>query len=131
MRRREFISLIGGVSVARPFAARAQPTKIPRIGVLSPSRSEDASPNRVTLQAFVTGMRELGYVDGSSVVLEHRFPNEQPDQFRKMAAELVALQPDVLIGIGANASPFIKQVINSISCQGCDPHNPDRFLYWY
>ncbi len=75
MRRREFISLLGIVASC-PFADCAQGAKVPRIGVLSPSRSEDASPNRVTLKAFVAGLRELGYVkiSQSSANFQMRMP---------------------------------------------------------
>jgi putative tryptophan/tyrosine transport system substrate-binding protein len=113
MRRREFITLLGGTVVACPVLARAQSSRnIPHIGILwHAAKAEQEEPY---FSAIIGGLRDVGYVDGSTVVLEHRFPNEQPDQFRKMAAELVALQPDVLVGIGANASPFLKQATNSV-----------------
>ena len=91
MKRRDFIALIGGGTVAWPLAARAQQgTKIPRIGVLSPSRSEDASPNRVTLKAFVAGLRELGYVDGQNIAVERKLSEANADRLREAAAELEA-----------------------------------------
>lgn len=113
MRRRDFISLLGGTVTVWPALAKAQSTRnIPHIGILW--HAANAEQEEPYFSAIIDGLRDVGYVDGSTVVLEHRFPNEQPDQFRKMAAELVALQPDVLVGIGANASPFIKQATNSI-----------------
>ena len=108
MRRREFISLLGGTAAVWPVLARAQVARnVPHIGILwHAAKAEQEEPY---FSAIINGLQDVGYIDGSTVVLEHRFPNEQADQFRKMATELVALQSDVLIGIGANASPFIKQ----------------------
>jgi putative ABC transport system substrate-binding protein len=113
LRRRDFITLLGGTVAVWPVLARAQSARnIPHIGILW--HAANAQQEEPYFSAIIDGLRDVGYVDGSTVVLEHRFPNEQPDQFRKMAAELVALQPDVLVGIGANASPFLKQATNSI-----------------
>ena len=65
MRRREFITLLSGATAAWPLAARAQQeTKIPRIGILSPGRSEGPDASRVTFNSLVTGLRELGYTEG-------------------------------------------------------------------
>jgi hypothetical protein len=67
MRRREFITLLGGAAAAWPLAARAQQTaKIPRVGILSPAGSEAAA----TLAAFRKGMRDLGYVEGRTFLLD-------------------------------------------------------------
>jgi putative ABC transport system substrate-binding protein len=113
LRRRDFITLLGGTVAVWPVLARAQSARnIPHIGILW--HAANAQQEEPYFSAIIDGLRDVGYVDGSTVVLEHRFPNEKPDQFRKMAAELVALQPDVLVGIGANASPFLKQATNSI-----------------
>ena len=65
-------------------------------------------------RALVKGFMDLGYVDGRNIVLEHRFPNELPAQFRSMAAELVASEVDVLVSIGANAAPYAKDATNTI-----------------
>ena len=98
MRRRRFIGLIGGAAAAWSFAARAQQaTKIPRIGVLSPSRSEDASPNRVTLNAFVSGMRELGYVDGQNITIERKLSGANADRLREAAAKMVQHNVDIIV----------------------------------
>src|SRR5690349_21036740 len=96
MRRRDFVALLGGV-VAFPIAERAQQAKVARIGVLSPSRSEEASPNRVTLQAFVAGMRELGYVDGQNITIERRLSEANADRLREAAAEMVQQDVDVIV----------------------------------
>ena len=60
------------------------------------------------------GFADIGYIDDKTVVLEHRFPNEQPAQLRSMAAELVASGVDVLVVIGANAPPYAKEATKTI-----------------
>jgi putative tryptophan/tyrosine transport system substrate-binding protein len=114
MRRREFISLLCSTAVVWPAAARAQPAgaKIPRIGVLW--HAESAAGEGSNYTALVQGFKNLGYIDGRNIVLEHRFPNEEPDRFRSMAAELVASKIDVLIGVGNNAAPYAKAATATI-----------------
>ena len=81
MRRREFIAGLGGTAVW-PVVARAQQrTTIPRIGVLSPSRSEDSIPNRVILNGFMAGLRELGYVEGQNSQSSASFQTRMPIDF--------------------------------------------------
>src|SRR5262245_8325680 len=112
-RRREFLTLFGGAAAAWPLAARAQQTrKVPRIGVLwhAGSAEEEGS----NFKALVKGFTDLGYVDGRNIILEHRFPNEVPDRFRSMAADLVASVVDVLIGVGANAAPYANNATTTI-----------------
>src|SRR6266542_5303352 len=96
LRRREFISLLGGAAVAWPFIARAQQTrKVARIGVLWHAGS--AEEEAVFLKPLVEGITKLGYVEGQNVVYEHRFPAERPERFKAMAAELAQLNLNVLI----------------------------------
>jgi ABC-type uncharacterized transport system substrate-binding protein len=114
MRRRDFIVVVSGAA-AWPLAAPAQQAaKIPRIGILSPSRSEDASPNRVTLQAFVAGMRELGYVDGQNIVIERELSEANADQLREAAAELVKHNVDVIVTLSTTAARPAKQATSLI-----------------
>jgi putative tryptophan/tyrosine transport system substrate-binding protein len=97
MRRRELIALFGGAAVW-PFGARAQQRrKIPRVGVLW--HAANAEEEAIYLSALRKGFNDLGYVDGQTIALEHRFPNEEPDRFAGLAAELVALKVDVLMAI--------------------------------
>ena len=114
MKRREFISLIGGVA-AWPLAARAQQAaKIPRIGILSPSRSQDASPNRVTLKAFVAGLRELGYAERQNITIEREFAEANADQLREAAAALVNRKVDVIVTLSTTAARPAKQATTVI-----------------
>jgi putative tryptophan/tyrosine transport system substrate-binding protein len=112
MRRREFVALVGGMATW-PLGVRAQqPAKVPRIGVLW--HAANAEQEGTNYKAVVKGFADIGYIDGKTVVLEHRFPNEQPAQFRSMAAELVASGVDVLVVIGANAPPYAKEATKTI-----------------
>lgn len=96
MRRREFITLLGGAGVS--IAARAQGAgKLHCIGVLWHAGS--AEEEAIYLGAFQDGLKALGYIDGKTVVLEQRFPNEMPERFVSLAAELAALKPDVLVAV--------------------------------
>src|SRR5262249_31152143 len=114
MKLREFITLLGIVS-SWPLAARSQQaTKIPRIGVLSPSRSEDASPNRVTLTAFVAGMRELGYIDGQNIMIERELSEANAERLREAAAQLVKRNVDVIVTLSTTAARPAKQATSLI-----------------
>ena len=74
----------------------------------------DAEQEGTNYKAIVKGFADIGYIDGKTVVLEHRFPNEQAAQFRSMATELVASGVDVLVVIGANAPPYAKEATKTI-----------------
>ena len=113
MRRREFIGAAIAVAALPPPGALAQPSpKIPRIGVLWHAGSAEAEGSN--FPALVKGFSELGYIEGRSIILEHRFPNEVPAQFERMAADLVASGVDVLVAIGANAAPYAKAATTKI-----------------
>jgi putative tryptophan/tyrosine transport system substrate-binding protein len=96
VRRRDFITLVGGAVVATwalgSLAARAQQSeKIPRIGYLFPGSASTRD------EAFRQGLRELGYVDGRNIVVEYRFAEGKFDQLPELAAELVRLEVDVIV----------------------------------
>jgi len=111
MRRRDVIKVVAGSAIAWPRLARAQRARIPRVGVLwHAANIEEETP---VYQNLVKGFSDLGYIDGQNITLEHRFPNEVPELFDKMAAELVSLNCDVLVGAGA-AGPYLKKATNTI-----------------
>jgi ABC-type uncharacterized transport system substrate-binding protein len=99
MKRREFIRLLGGAAaVAWPFIARAQQvTKIPKIGVLWPTSNE--AEEEPFIRSLRSGLQELGYIEGSTVILENRYASRQYDRFAFLAAELVRLPVDLLIAV--------------------------------
>ena len=94
MKRREFIAGLGGAA-AWPLMARAQQgRKVRRIGLLSGASREGASGN---IDAFLQGMRELGYVEGRDFITDLRFADGNYERFTELAAELVQLKPDVIV----------------------------------
>ena len=113
MRRRQFITVLGSTFAAAPLVARAQQTaRIPRIGVLWHAGSAEEEGRYFT--GLIDGLLEHGYTDGVNIILEHRFPNEMPDRFRRMAAELVSLKVDVLIGVGSQTAFYAKDATGTI-----------------
>jgi putative ABC transport system substrate-binding protein len=101
MRRRDFITLFGGVA-AWPLAARAQQAeRIRRIGVLSPYRETDLSA-KGWLSGFTQELQELGWTDGRNVQMDIRWASGSTDLMHTFAKELVDLQPDVIL---ANSTP--------------------------
>src|SRR5262249_16109199 len=106
MKRRTFITLLGDAAAWRMEEGAQEARRVSIIGVLwhSGSAEEEGS----NFKALVKGFRDLGYIEGRNIIIEHRFPNEEPDRFTSMAAELVASGVDILIGVGANAAPYAK-----------------------
>ena len=98
MRRREFVTLLGGAAVAWPFAARAQqPANIARIGFLGPA---SASSWADRLEAFRVSLRDQGYVEGQNIVIESRWADEKYNRLPELAAELVDRKVDVIVTYG-------------------------------
>jgi putative tryptophan/tyrosine transport system substrate-binding protein len=114
MRRREFISLLGGAAAAWPLAARAQQVEPMRsIGILLPARADD-SAFQTRLGAFLQGLALLGWTIGRNVRIETRWSGGKADDARRYAAELVALAPDVLLAHGASAVGPLLQATRTV-----------------
>jgi putative tryptophan/tyrosine transport system substrate-binding protein len=104
MRRRQFITLLGGAAASWPVAARAQrPEQMRRIGYLSSNAESDPQAGPF-LSAFKEGMRQLGWIDGTNIKIEARWAAADLNRMAVLAKELVSLQPDLIVG---QATPVI------------------------
>jgi putative ABC transport system substrate-binding protein len=109
MRRRQFITLLGGAVAGWPLVAQAQqPATVPRIGWIgigTPDGSE-------FLEAVKQGLRQLGYVEGRSIIIESRWPTDISDRVPELVHELLALNVQVIVAQGAIV-PLVRRVIDS------------------
>jgi putative ABC transport system substrate-binding protein len=110
VKRRAFISLLGGAAAAWPAVARAQqPGKLPTIGFLG----ADASAFSAWSTAFVAHLRELGWVENRNVAIEYRWSEGRTERYAEIAAEFVRLKVDVIVTVGS-AVPTVRQVTSTI-----------------
>jgi putative ABC transport system substrate-binding protein len=119
MRRRDFITLIGGAAAAWPFAVRAQQPKPPTIGFLG----GEASTWSDWTAAFVRRLRELGWIEGRTVAIEFRWSEGRPERIAEIAQEFVRLKVDVIVTNDSSASTLKRatSVIPIAFVLGYDP----------
>src|SRR5262245_5270405 len=114
IRRREFITLLGGAAAAWPIAARAQPgERMRRIAVLMSTAADDPE-TMARVGAFLQGLQQLGWTDGLNVRIEYRFGSGDAERFRKHWAELVALAPDVIFATGTTTVAPLLQATRAV-----------------
>jgi len=116
IRRREFITLLGGAAATWPLAARAQqPERMRRIAVLTSTGVDaDDADLRARFGAFQQALHELGWTEGRNVQIEYRFASGDPDRVRRLVAELIALAPDVFLASGAATMPAVLQATRDV-----------------
>src|SRR5437762_2918303 len=110
MKRREFITLLGGLAAATPFSARAQQPTIPVIGFLS---NASAEAYEIRLRAFRQGLTETGFVERQNVEIDYRWANNDNDRLASLAADLVGRKVAVLISAGGTPSALAAKAATS------------------
>ena len=109
MKRREFITLLGGAAAAWPLPARAQQApRAARLGYLAPASNPDLQ------QALLGGLRDLGYVEGQNLAIEYRFMPGQSKSYDELAAELARSAPDAMVVVGTPPALAAKRQTTSI-----------------
>jgi putative ABC transport system substrate-binding protein len=122
MRRREFIAVIGSAAVAWPLAARAQNSgKVPRVAILSPAANEAAA----TLVAFRKAIRDLGYVEGETIILDFRLSKGNLEALSELALQLVRVPVAVIVTDTTSATQAAASATRTIpivmAASGGDP----------
>ena len=118
MKRREFITLVGGAA-AWPLAARAQHERTRHVGMITAGSDEndpDAQANRL---AFVHAMHQLGWVEGRNLRIDYFWGRGQPDAVRQHAADLAALTPDVVVSSGTIGVPVSRDTDGAYRLRQC------------
>jgi putative tryptophan/tyrosine transport system substrate-binding protein len=114
MRRREFITLVGGAAAAWPLAARAQQgERMRRIGVLMNLAADDAE-GQARLATFRQGLQQLGWIEGRNAHLDIRWGAGDAERFRRYAAELVALAPDLILAASGSTMPPLLHATRTV-----------------
>src|SRR5262249_3866891 len=112
MKRREFVTLLGGAAAAWPIEARAQQVgKLPTIGFLG---GGTPTGQRAWVAAFVQRLGELGWIEGRTVTIEYRWGEGRAERFTEIAAELARLKVDVILPGGTEAAVAAKQATSVI-----------------
>lgn len=124
MKRREFIGVIGGTTIAWPLIALAQQSsgKLWRVAYLYPGTIENP-PDRALFDVFRAEMRELGYIEGKNLVIDNRDAGGEAERLPSMVSELIALRPDVIVAIATPAIAAAQHATSTIPVvmAGTDP----------
>src|SRR3981189_3527910 len=114
MKRRDFITLLGGAAVAWPLAARAQQDgRVRRVGMLMTTATDDPE-GQARLAAFLQGLQQLGWIDGRNARIDTRWAAGHSDYTRKYVAELLTLAPDVILAAGSQSVGPLLQATRTV-----------------
>ena len=113
MRRREFITLLGGVTTTWALAARAQQPIVPRLGMLMPGSSAHSG---TILEPFYRGLRDLGYIEGKNIIIERRYADGDVKRLSDQAAELIKLKPDIIVAWSTSSCGEARHKHNTYRC---------------
>jgi ABC-type uncharacterized transport system substrate-binding protein len=112
MRRRQFITLLGGAAAAWPLATRAQQAgKVYRIGFLA---NDPTIPTAAAGTAFRNGLRESGFVENDNILIDWRFAEGRADRYAELAATLVRLRMDLIVASSGPSAIAAKQATKTI-----------------
>jgi putative tryptophan/tyrosine transport system substrate-binding protein len=124
LKRRQFLTLVGGAAAAWPTVARAQqPERVRRIGILMPFPPTNAEM-QVSVRAFREELRKRGWMGGLNVQFDERWTSDNMDLIRSAATNLVELAPDAIMAVGARVIPILMELTRSIPIvvpSGADP----------
>jgi putative tryptophan/tyrosine transport system substrate-binding protein len=124
MKRRAFITLLGGAAVAWPLIARAQqPNRVRRIGVLTGYAESDLEAQD-RLAIFRQSLQQLGWTIGRNLLVDYRWSRGDTEQARSLAKELVELQPDVILGETTSSVRALQQTTAAIPIVFTNLSNP-------
>jgi putative ABC transport system substrate-binding protein len=114
LKRREFITLLGGAAVAWPLAARAQqPDRMRRIGALLATAADDPE-GKAQIAAFLQSLQQLGWTVGRNVQIDYRWGAVNADRVRSYSSELVALAPDIILAVGGTIVGALEQATRTV-----------------
>ena len=115
MKRREFITVLGGVAVTWPLAARAQQTPhVRRVGVLIPFPDDREPPAKDYLSAFKQRLQELGWDEARNIRFDYRFTGQVSERMRAGTEELIALAPDIIVVWANPAAAIVRKATQTI-----------------
>ena len=114
MRRRQFLALLGSMTIGCPADVVAQkPERVRRIGVLMPFKAGDALALR-RAKIFTQALQDLGWTDGQNTRIDYRWAGAGVEQIQSLAKELVGSRPDVLVGVGSAPTAALQQATRTI-----------------
>jgi putative tryptophan/tyrosine transport system substrate-binding protein len=114
LKRREFITLLGGTAVAWPLVARAQqPERMRRIGMLMPYDENDPVA-KARISAFTQALADLGWTDGRNVRIDYRWGGVDAERVRSYVTELVALTPDIVLAVGGTIAAALQEATRTV-----------------